>query len=263
MAAKESKALVPEVVSRSGLPAPVDLADFAIMAVAPTDMREIVGENMGESQITPFDLDRIKVGAAGSTFWQVDGAEEPVKEITGVIVHFRDVRSYWSKNLDAGSGSAPPDCSSKDAMHGEGIFGPGSEGNPTGLCVKCPMSRFNTARNNGRGQACRLGRDLFMMQPHSIIPAVVALPPSSVKAARKYFVNGLIARALKYWEVMSTIALEKTRSTGGIDYALAKFKIPIPLSPATVERFKLMRQAFMPIFEVTKVVMDTDEKENE
>src|SRR5271154_7418952 len=94
----------------------VPIADYAILAESPENMRAIVQDNLGNGTLSPFDLEQIKVPTGGATLW--DRGDEPAKEVQGIVVYFRDMRSWWEQSFDEKQGAnSPPDCQSQDGVH--------------------------------------------------------------------------------------------------------------------------------------------------
>ena len=50
---------------------PAVLQDYAIAQMASGEVAEIIKENIGNSSIGQFDLDRIKIPAGGGVIWSV------------------------------------------------------------------------------------------------------------------------------------------------------------------------------------------------
>jgi len=98
-----------------------------------------------------------------------------LKELSGIIIAWRDTRAYWSVPMEESDGNMPPDCYSLDARTGEG--------EPGGNCHKCPNAEFGSG-SKGEGQACKLVRQLFLVREDNLLPEIVHLPPSSLKPAR-------------------------------------------------------------------------------
>jgi hypothetical protein len=123
------------------------------------------------------DLDRVHVPLGGSTTWQVPGINgtESVSELDGIILAHHDQRAFWRGSPEEGAPGAPPDCSSIDTVHGVG--------NPGGLCCDCPFGQYGSA---GRGQACRLTRELAFIRPEDRFPFIVSVPRTSLKNVRKF-----------------------------------------------------------------------------
>jgi hypothetical protein len=191
-----------------------------------------IAENVGVGGVTEFDFDRIKIPSGGGPSFLLQGidGERNERTVTGVIVLARDARAYWEKSLDDGGGSQPPDCHSNDGLVGIGTF----QGK---ACGECPMAQFGTDPKSGRGQACKAIRQLFIVQPGSMLPSVLALPPTSLKAAKQYMLR-IAGAGVPYWSVVTTIGLEPAQNAGGIKYARATFKCAGTLEPEQIAKAK-------------------------
>lgn len=174
---------------------------------------ELIRANIGNGQMTAFDLERIKIPTGGGTAWLIPGLAGETQQATlrGIIVHYQDVRAYWKEEF---SGDQPPDCSSDDCKTGHG--------DPGGECSKCPYAAFGSGKG-GSGQACKQIRRLFLLTEGTFLPFVIALPPTSLKPCRQYMLRVTNA-GLPYWGVVTEIGLEKTKNAGGIAYAKTTFK---------------------------------------
>jgi hypothetical protein len=170
---------------------------------------------VGATGIQALDLPRIKVPAGGSLMWTIQTleGEESARTISGVILAWRTGRLYWKKALGEGGGRQPPDCISRDGFEGVG--------DPGGACAQCPYARFGSA-SKGKGQACKQIRQLLLVRPEEVLPCLLSVPPTSLKAASQYFM-ALLARAIPYWGVITTITLERAKNEDGIDYAKMSF----------------------------------------
>jgi hypothetical protein len=172
-------------------------------------------DNLGEGGSTMLrDLPRAKCGAGGATSFLVETSDGEVteKEIEGIIVARRTARVYWHEQVKAGR-RRPPDCFSRDGLIGEG--------DPGGDCSKCAFSQYGSAPR-GNGQACRQVKQLLMIRPGEILPSLIVVPPTSLRACHRYFVS-LTARNIAYWGVVTRIRLERATSEDGNDYARMLF----------------------------------------
>ena len=200
--------------------------------------------NCASGSITEFDLPRIKV-ASGTALWLIPGLEGDTtdKGIEGVVVHVRDNRSYY-QSKDAGN--VPPDCSSRD-----GIIGIGK---PGGECAKCPLAQYDSDPDGGAGQACKQSKQLFMLRGTSMLPEVVSIPPTSLKAVRQFFLK-LVTQRVPYHHCILRIELEKAQNAQGKPYGKALLKFVRKLSPEEIARAEEMR-AFAQSF-ADRVTTDT------
>lgn len=191
---------------------------YAILLRPTEDVQEIIRANVGTNgQVTAFDLDRVRIPTGGATQWTVPGitGDQSVKELNGIIVHWRDGRLFWEHAYgDAPAG--PPDCVSNDCTQGTGV--------PGGLCAKCRYAQWESAPKGGKGQACKQVRLLFIIQRENILPMVLPLPPTSLQNARRYFLR-LAGSSIPFYGVETKFVLEPAQNAGGIKYAKAALSV--------------------------------------
>ena len=190
------------------------IPNYAVMKHSVEDLQGIITSNLGGSDLSPSDLDRIKVPAGGGTTWSIptlDG-EQDTKNLDGVIVAWKNQRAYWKEKYSGGS--SPPDCASDDCMTGTG--------DPGGSCKECPWSQFESATDDkgekAAGQACKQVRLMAIIQQDDLVPLLLVAPPTSLGALRKYFLR-LSSRATPYYGVVTRLSLEKDKSAKGIEYS--------------------------------------------
>jgi hypothetical protein len=196
--------------------------------------QEAFAMNVASGNVSAFDLPRIKI-MSGAALWLIPGLEneETAPRIEGVIVYARDTRVYYSKK-DAGN--VPPDCSSTDNITGKG--------KPGGECAMCPFAEWDSAPDGGAGMACKQVKQLFLMRGDSMLPEVVSLPPTSLRAAQKFFL-ALASKGVPYTGAIVSIELEKAQNAAGKPYGKAKFAVVRRLSAeehARAHEFRAMAQ---------------------
>lgn len=220
---------------------------YKALSVPAQQLTTFLIENIGSQGLRPSDLDKIKVPAGGGSAWEVPTLKgpEPVKVLEGIVLHFKDVRAYWSSK---DSGNNPPDCSSSDGMVGMGT--------PGGDCHKCPLAQFGTAVDQkgqpGKGQACKAMRMLLFLRQDDMIPMIVNLPPTSLQNAKKYFLR-LVANGLPYYGVTSQLRLEQTKNASGTAYSVATMAMGRPLEPEELEKVQMIGKAMRELFARTTV----------
>jgi hypothetical protein len=210
------------------------IPNYAMMQHDVKDLMAIIGANLGaHEQLTPGDLDRIKIPAGGGTTWSIptlDG-EIDTKEFEGVIVAFKNQRAYWEESFSGGN--VPPDCSSDDGMTGTG--------EPGGDCGKCRWSQFESATGeDGKprpGQACKQVRLMAIVMKDDLIPILIAAPPTSLGNMRRYFLR-LSSRAVPFYGVLTKFTLIKAKSQGGIEYSQLACASAGKLSPDETVKMK-------------------------
>lgn len=207
------------------------------------EVASIIKENVGN--ITAADLDRVRAPGAGGLAWEIQTLEgaELAQELVGVIVEQREVRAYWASEYEGGG--TPPTCASPDGDVGYG--------EPGGVCATCPMAVFGTARDGkGKGQACRLMRLLFILRPGSLLPMVLVVPPSSLRAVKQYMFR-LANEATKYSTVVTSFTLAKAKNDGGVVYSSIVPALKERLSEGDALRVAQYREALLPVFRQARV----------
>ncbi len=187
------------------------------------EFQEAWNANIGSGGISVTDLQRIKIvnGPTPLLMAPVLGGEQPVPKVEGVVVLSKMRRAYW-KSKDASN--VPPDCSSNDSKKGSGT--------PGGNCEDCPLAVFGS---DGAGQACKQIRDLFIIRGDDMLPEILSLPPTSLDAARKFFVT-LQGRRIPYYGAIIAIEVQKAQNPQGKPYGKATFTHVRTLNPAEKQR---------------------------
>ncbi len=211
------------------------------LATTSTDasFNEAVAANIGEMGLTVDDFPRLKVPSGGDTNWVVPGLSGVHMEqaLEGVIVYKRTTRAYWLLAADDPKGGKnPPNCTSTNGLVGIG--------DPGGCCANvdprlvCPLAKYGSAKGGtGPGQSCKEVTQLFFLRGDSMLPEVIALPPTSVKPARKYFVR-LTANKVPYFGMLTRLTLIQKTSAGNKAYAVAQLE---PVRPLTGEQLRNAR----------------------
>jgi hypothetical protein len=220
---------------------PTAIGTYALMAAEEAEIAQVIRLNAGAGTLSPFDLDRVRVPAGGGLAWEVptlDG-ERSEPEIEGVLVYWRDQRSYWRQSFDETGGGTPPDCSSHDGVRGVG--------DPGGLCAECPMAAWGSAPR-GQGQACRQTRMLMMIREEDLLPIVIGVPPTSLGPIRKFFLR-LASHQVPFYAVVTRLRLRKQKSRDGITYSQIEPVLARRLSLEEGQRIRRYAEGLRPAFE--------------
>ncbi len=217
----------------------VPVSKYAIMQAG--DAAAVLKENLGGSQLTQADLTRVKMPSGGSLNFEVASiaGAKPVDRIEGICIGFQDVRVYWEKSPEEGGLGTPPDCVSEDTFSGRGI--------PGGSCTECRFAEFGS-HPRGAGQACAVRRLLFIVRPTDILPIVINLPPTSIAACKKFFMQLATEEMLSFWKVVMRIELEKASNAKGVAYAKATFTMASKVEPATIKNLHQSMEQFKVMF---------------
>jgi len=201
-------------------------------------------------QLRLSDLTRIKVpvydpSIPARLMAPTADSDEPVPtaRLVGVPVGMTARRSWWESEVISFS---PPDCASRDLVHGVGRYGPGSAENPTGLCDDCPMSAIGSANKGTPASACREQRLVFLLTDAEILPLMVVVPAGSLqnhKGVAVHFlkkgiqgqlrgkVGGVEVRGSAWSAVEVAIGLEQTKNQAGQTYNRYTFTVVRRLNP--------------------------------
>lgn len=168
------------------------------------------------------EFPRVKIPSGGQLSFEVPNPErpddpDPCKALVGVIVMQHTANSYWAESDTNGT---PPDCSSDDGVTGYGT--------PGGKCASCPLNEFGSGEG-GAGKACKNMKNLYLLRDGDIMPLLLSLPPTSLKAFRQY-ANNLRFTGRGLSAVVTRIGLKRQES-GGNAYSVATFSMEAPLAP--------------------------------
>lgn len=218
----------------------VKVEEYAIIKNE-AQLREVIEQNIGNSGLSSFDLDRIKIPSGGGNTWTVPSIEGDTqeKEITGIIIHWKEMRRYWKTKIEE-DGTQPPSCYSDGGVHGFG--------EPGGVCSECPFSKFE----KDSGQACQLRRTLFMMRSTDLIPILIDLPVTSVKPIKKYFLR-LTTVGLSFWSVETTLTLKGAENKKKIKYSVVEAQMKQRVSPGAMEKVKALISELKPSLDKSRV----------
>lgn len=229
-----------------------------------TQLDAMIAAEMAE-EATAFDVDLPRIRIAPGGVGQFQLGEDMAKSFTAIVAISQKVRGYWPKKE---TGSAPPLCSSVDSI--VGLFNP----NPSEEefkaaasahmlhpaiellshkdarlpeaweCAHCPLSQWGSAHQNGaqKGQACKAMARLLLVVDGYKLPAVMSLPPTSLKPWGAYC-SALMATGKPYFVVRTRFELDKTQTPTGIVYNTVKVALAGPLTPEeTADVLQLRRE---------------------
>lgn len=214
--------------------------DNYLILASPDLVQETLSENFADERLSPNDLEKIKIPAGGLTQWVIQTAEgeEVVKEITGVIVHQHSQRAYFPGEYVGGN--EKPECSSYDGTLGHGSPGDSLAAEGKG-CAECPLSQWGSARN-GKGQACRLSKRLYIVREGEVLPAVLTLAPSSLQNFRRYMLRLGIT---PFYGVITRLKLVQATTPGGIKYSSVMPELAGRLERDDLDKVRTYRDALI------------------
>ena len=167
---------------------------------SPEQLSETIRTNFGED-FDLFALERIRVPSGQTNQWAIptlDGDVEFKKEITGVIVFYHPARARWETDEIS---NTPPVCSSMDGQT------PIDYATRGVVCANCPYNVWHSTEDGGRKKDCKETRFLYLLQPDAMLPDILVLPPTSIKAFRRYLTK-LSRQMIPYNRVITKVTLE-------------------------------------------------------
>jgi hypothetical protein len=213
--------------------------------------RAILDTNLGPRGVSEKKLDRIKVPSGDNQMWTLDGLEgkEAFKELSGVILAWRDARLYWNIPFaERGKKTGPPDCMSTDGFIGIG--------DPGGSCPACPLAQWGSDPKGGRGQACKQVMQVLFLRSDIILPDLLTIPPTSYLNADKYF-QRLAGHMIPCWGLVTNLRLEPIKNADGISYSRILFSAGARFNEAERSALEPFQQEMTQLLRNTKV--DADE----
>ena len=219
----------------------VETKDYAIFKTDKAKVRELIVQNLGIAGIGQFDLTRVKMPTGGGLKFDLPTLEgdKQVNSIEGILVFWKEQRTYWDASFDESGGGAPPDCESENLLTGTG--------RPGGNCKVCPFNQWGSAEK-GNGKKCRQTKILFLLQPESFLPLVITATPGSLKSATGFFTQ-LTAVGLPYFGVKVSIGLTAETNANNIKYAAMSFTVVERLSDEMVDRMRSVHKILRPFLE--------------
>lgn len=180
------------------------------------ELADLMAENFGDDEaMSVKNLTMVKVpsGSGAAQFnWMDNGTEETSKEIRGIVIAWQDRRNYW---VSADITNERPDCTSRDGKIGEGMFGPGSPKNPTGMCEGCPMNIWHDVNGKRVPPPCKPQQAILLMVPGEPFPWYIQVPRTSLKKFKEYRAS-LLKKLKSIAQVETVITLKKVPAANGV-----------------------------------------------
>jgi hypothetical protein len=223
-------------------------------------LAEMEADNGGAYDYKPT---RIKFPSGGMMAFSVDDTDTLKPPVKAIIAVSQKARAFWPSKDTAGQ---PPLCSSPDGV--VGMFDPKSEQVPAALafppkyrhlalaeideenakgpwdCLNCPLSLWESAGDGRRGKACKDLRRLVVLVEGWSMPAIMTLPPTSIKAFDTFASARARTRGEAYFTAWTRIELAQETNGAGIKFSVAKFSVEKPLSEAELAAVIDVRHQF-------------------
>ncbi len=177
------------------------------------------------------------VGQGGTPFFVNDATGEAAKTLTVRVAFYHSARVMFDQSDENSDDKKPPLCTSHDGKIGQ--YQDENEVKAFRECASCPFNQFGSDPKTGIGKACKSLRRLYVLVDGAEdIPAIINLPPSSLKVWDK-FASAVRFRGQMVSNYELKLSLEG-KSRGQFQWGeLNQPEILRELSP--VERAKIMR----------------------
>jgi hypothetical protein len=231
-------------------------------------LAELEADNGGAYDYVPT---RIKFPSGGMMAFSVDDSDTLKPPVRAIIAVSQKARAFWPAKDTAGQ---PPLCSSPDGL--AGIFDPGSEQVKAAAgmearhpalntidaqkavgpweCASCPLAQWGSG--GGRGQACKSLRRLIVLVEGWTMPAIMTLPPTSVKAFDVYASACARTKGGAYFTQYTRIELAQETNGAGIKFSVAKFSADKPLTEAELSAVIDVRHQYAELVRFLGIVAD-------
>ena len=131
---------------------------FLLPAMVEGDFsRDEIAEDADGLQMMSFQ--RVKIPAGGALQFEVP-TEDPdnpdyTRTLEGIILYNHSAYTLWPEGSEYDEDTKPL-CSSVDGKTGIGV--------PGGASATCPMNAYGSAKDGGRGKACKNMRHLYLLR---------------------------------------------------------------------------------------------------
>lgn len=190
---------------------------------------------------------RIKFPSGGLMAFSTNDGDIIKPPFTAIVAVAQKARAFWPDKETQGM---PPLCASPDGLNG--AFDTGAEEqiksalalpfrhpaldmlDPVAArgphsCAACPLAQWGSGA--GRGQMCKALRRLVILVEGWSMPAIVTLPPTSVKVWDAYASARARQPRQAYWTAWTKFDLDPATNNAGIKYAVLKAAVAKPLTP--------------------------------
>lgn len=212
--------------------------------------RAIMAEVGDDTDAYDYQATRIKFPSGGARSFSVGDDDDLKPPFNGIIAVSQKARAFWPSKDSLGQ---PPLCSSPDGRLG--FYDPDSELVTDAAayhirhpalqemdeakvrgpyqCARCPLAQWGSG--NGRGQACKTLRRMIVLVEGWNVPAIMTVPPTSVKVFDNYASARARERGSAYFTVQTKFELESATSVeSGVKYSVLKLSVSRPLDEAEI-----------------------------
>jgi hypothetical protein len=213
-----------------------------------------------------FDMQPTRVKIAPGGIGQFLMGDDTAKTFTAIVAISQKIRGYWP-----GSGTGqPPLCSSPDGRIGYFALPAGDKQIEDGMrsprphpgvvlavqqdapypdhfdCATCSMNQWSSEhqkRSIGKRKACKEMRRLLLLINGWALPALMSLPPTSLRAWDAYC-SGLAAKRSAYFAVRTKFELDSAEANGGETYNIVRVSIADPVTSSDLQLVAEIRKQY-------------------
>lgn len=216
-------------------------------STALTPLQETILAEQAE-ETTAFDYipTRIKFPSGGMMAFSTNDGDILKPPFSAIVAVSQKSRAWWPGKDTQG---APPLCTSPDGLigyfnttdpeqakvaaalpirHPALSMMSGAEG--PHACPTCPLAQWGSGE--GRGQSCKSLIRLILLVEGWSMPAIMTIPPTSVKLWNAYASARARVQSQAYFTTWTRFELENATNAAGIKYAVVKLSAVKPLTEA-------------------------------
>jgi hypothetical protein len=244
-----------------------------------TEAQALILAELADEQ-NAFEMQPARVKIAPGGIGQFLLNDDTAKTFTAIVPISQINRGFWASAEKDKSGA--PFCSSTDGVHGIlaaeiteydfsnaakarvphaaiPLISAGVDPLPVQYpCATCPMNQWGSVyqKGDGRGKACKEMRRLLLAIDGWALPAILVLPPTSIRAWDAYC-SALRARRGAYFGVKTKFELDVAKAASGDTYNVVKVSAVGDLTTEQVAGVVALRTQFMNLVR-TAAVQDAD-----
>lgn len=198
----------------------------------------VLAEMQDEANAFDYIPTRIKFPSGNVDAFTTNDGDVLKPPFTAIIAVSQKARAFWPNKETQGM---PPLCASPDGVTGwfdtasdqvqdatvlpvkHPALSKPTEGQGPWACAKCPLAEWGSG--DGRGQACKALRRLIVLVDGWTMPAIMTVPPTSVRTLDGYCSARARQRGQAYFTAWTEFGLSEMRSPStGIKYKVLTLK---------------------------------------
>jgi|MGYP000009022714 hypothetical protein len=219
---------------------------------------EEIAEDADGLQMMSFQ--RVKIPAGGQLQFEIP-TEDPdnpdyARTLEGVILYNHAACTLWPEGSEYDEDTKPL-CSSVDGKTGIG--------EPGGACATCPMNEYGSARDGGRGKACKNMRDIYLLRSGEYMPLLISLPPTSIKPFKEFLNRAFVYRRRATYGSLVQISLKK-ENNGSNDYSVATFRLVRDFQGEELSQIRAYANGFkeqIKLINIQRVLINEEQRTND